>query len=62
MTRQHAEFDAALAHHDAILEERCAAFERELRARLQQDFAALRRELAAALAELDRLRAGEPAH
>jgi hypothetical protein len=63
--RQRSEFDATIATERAALEQRYAALKCELLAKIENELqtaAALRQELAAAHAELDRLRALQPAH
>ena len=63
LAQQRAECDEILAQERA---ERYAALERELLAKIDNELGpvitTLRRELAAALAEIDRLRAAQPAH
>ena|SRR5262249_23879416 len=60
-------FDATLARQSAEFEQRFTALKHELLAKIDDELlapviTALRRELAAAHAELDRLRAAQPAH
>ena len=66
LTRLRADYDASLACQDAEFEQRFAALKHELLAKIENEFhpviTALRRELAAANAELARLRAAQPAH
>jgi hypothetical protein len=67
LARQETECDAALARQSAEFEQRFTALKHELLAKIDDELlapviTALRRELAAAHAELDRLRAAQPAH
>jgi hypothetical protein len=65
LARQRATCDEIFAHQDAEFEQRFAALKHELLAKIENEFhpviTALRRELAAAHAELARLRAAQPA-
>jgi len=66
LARQRAECDEIFAQQQAEFEQRYAALEHELLAKIDNELGpvitALRRELAAANAELARLRAAQPAH
>jgi hypothetical protein len=66
LARQRADYDEILAQQRAEFEQRYAVLKRELFAKIDNELGpvitALRRELAAANAELDRLRATQPAH
>jgi hypothetical protein len=62
LTRQRATCDEILAQERAEFEQHYTALRRELFAKIDNEVTTLRRELAAANAELARLRAAQPAH